>query len=160
MKISVHLFNKPSIKFIALFSFLALLGFIDASYLAAKYFFGGPIPCFIASGCDTVTTSVYARILGVPVALLGAAYYGALLLLVVGYFDTKSLFVFLVASYATGIGFLMSIWFVFVQAFLLQAFCLYCLVSAGISSLLFLISWTWRRNNKIGSTPPETVIEE
>ncbi len=145
----MHLFKNPSNKFLALFTLLAFLGFIDASYLALKYFLGGPVPCFIASGCDTVTTSLYARILGVPVALLGAAYYGALLLLVVGYFDTKSIFVFLVASYATILGFFVSIWLFFVQAYLLKAFCTYCLFSAGTSTLLFIVSWWWRRQNKI-----------
>jgi uncharacterized membrane protein len=149
MKTSFHLFKNPSNKFIALFTVLALVGFIDSSYLALKYFVGGPIPCFIASGCDAVTTSVYSRILGIPIALLGAAYYCALLLLVVGYFDTKWVFIFTVASYATVIGLLTSVWLVFVQAFLLQEFCFYCLISAGTSTLLFLISWWWRIYHKI-----------
>ena len=154
MKISAHLFRHPSNKLIALFGVLALIGFIDASYLALKYFLGGPIPCFVASGCDTVTTSIYARMLGVPVALLGALYYLAILVLLVAYADSRWVFLFFVASYATILGFAMSLWFVFVQAFLLNAFCFYCLISATTSTLLFLGNVWWRRTHKMLDIEP------
>lgn len=149
MKLSAHLFRHPSNKLVALFGLLALIGFIDASYLTLKYFLGGPIPCFVASGCDTVTTSVYARMIGIPVALLGAFYYLAILVLLVAFFDSRWIFPFFVASYATILGFVMSLWFVFVQAFLLKAFCFYCLISATTSTLLFLGNVWWRRTHRI-----------
>jgi uncharacterized membrane protein len=40
----------------------------------------------------------------------------------------------------SSIGFVFSMWFVFVQAFLLHAFCQYCMLSATTSTTIFIIS--------------------
>jgi uncharacterized membrane protein len=54
---------------------VSFLGFLDATYLAAKHYLGAPIACSIFEGCEKVTTSQYAAVFNIPVALLGALYY-------------------------------------------------------------------------------------
>ncbi|MDO8435465.1 MAG: vitamin K epoxide reductase family protein [bacterium] len=119
---------------------VSLVGFLDAAYLAAKHFLGLPVVCTFLGGCGTVTTSRFSVIAGIPVALLGACYYLVVFLLVVAYFDTKRNSLMVMAARLTPVGFLASLWFVFVQAFLLKAWCLYCLVSAVTSTILFVVA--------------------
>lgn len=122
------------------------IGFIDATYLTAKYFSGGPIPCSLLNGCEKVTTSSYATLLGVPVALLGALFYLTMLVFAVLFRESGRAF-FVRLLFIGGIGgFLFSLWLVGVQVFILDALCLYCLVSAGTSTTLFVLSVFLFRN--------------
>src|SRR3989344_3660577 len=65
----------------------SLIGFADATFLSVKHFQGTVPPCVLFSGCDTVTTSSYAVIAGVPVALLGVLFYLSVLILSLAYLD-------------------------------------------------------------------------
>jgi len=113
------------------------LGFLDAGYLTANHYFGAPLTCIIVHGCDTVTTSAYSQILGIPVALLGTLYYLTIFLLIVAYFDIHKRIFFDLARLCTVAGFLFSLWFLYVQAFILNSYCIYCLGSITTSTLLF-----------------------
>lgn len=122
------------------FVIVSALGFLDATFLAVKFYTGGPIPCSITGGCERVTTSAYAAISGIPVALLGAIYYLALFLAGVHFISKAHRRLFFFLTRATAVGFIASIWFVYVQVFILQSLCLYCLFSAGSSTILFLLA--------------------
>ena len=125
---------------------LALLGLADASFLTFKHFWGGPLPCSILNGCDTVVNSTYATWLGVPVALVGALFYLVFLILAVWYLDSGQEQIFDFILVLAVIGFGVSIYFVSLQIFVLKALCLYCLVSAGTTTALFSLS-LWARFN-------------
>lgn len=123
------------------FGFLALsfLGLADAGYLAIAHFQNATPRCFLASGCDIVTTSPYAVVFGVPVALVGALYYLAVFLLSVAFLDTKRPLFLKAASLLAWGGFAVSLLFIFIQLFVLHAICTYCMISAGTSALLALL---------------------
>lgn len=135
--------NKPSALIPKLLIWglilVSLAGFLDATYLTAKHYLGTPIPCSILDGCDEVTTSQYSVIAGIPVALLGSLYYLTIFILSVAYADTKKEWFAYVASHLTAVGFLASLWFVYLQFFVLHALCLYCLFSAVTSTILFIL---------------------
>ena len=59
---------------------LCLAGLAVATYLSVQHVTGGIPACGISSGCDTVTTSEYAALMGVPVAIIGVAGYATILL--------------------------------------------------------------------------------
>lgn len=120
---------------------VAVLGFADASYLTAKHFSGTAIPCSLTHGCEIVTTSVYATPLGIPVALLGTLYYLAVIGLTFVAIDARSQHFFRIATRLTLIGFLSSIWFVFVQVGILHAICQWCMISAVTSTILFVLGY-------------------
>lgn len=124
---------------------IAFLGFLDAGYLTAHHYLGTPLLCSIVQGCETVTTSQYSAILGIPVALMGAFYYLAILLLVVWYFDRGRVGALRFVGRITVLGFLFSVWLVFAQLVLIREICLYCMVSALTSTLLFCITIASRR---------------
>ncbi len=123
---------------IGLFFALALLGFMDATYLTASHYLGFSLNCRIFEGCNTVTTSAYSMIGGVSVALLGALYYTTIVFGLVAYFDSRKLTILKFLADYTTIGFLMSLYFLGVQAFILHALCIYCLLSAISSIALFI----------------------
>lgn len=126
---------------------VALLGLADASFLTLEHLRGVPPPCGGSSQCEVVTTSSYAIILGIPVAYLGAMYYGFLVFLCILYFDKKNPSWIRLASLITPIGLIMSLWFVGVQAFILHAYCYYCLGSAASSTTLAIISaFFWKKD--------------
>lgn len=133
------LLDSPTKKAI-LISLLSFLGLIDASYLAAKHYSGTIPPCAIVKGCEAVTTSQYATIGGISVALLGAIYYLIVLIISIAIIETKSdqLKKFL-AGFSI-LGLLASIWFISLQLFVIKALCLYCLVSAFSSTAIFITS--------------------
>ncbi|MHB1117936.1 MAG: vitamin K epoxide reductase family protein [Minisyncoccota bacterium] len=119
---------------------LALIGFADSTFLLAKRLTGGPIPCVLGfTGCDTVSKSPYSVLFGIPLSAYGMVFYLAIGILALLYLDTKkALFAHLLIP-ATALGFFMSAYFIYVQKFLIKAFCVYCILSAIISTVLFCL---------------------
>lgn len=117
---------------------LALIGFTDSAFLLAKRISGAPIPCFITSGCDTVSKSPYSVLFGVPLSAWGVIFYLGTGFLALLYLDTKNLLVAKLIPLATTIGFLSSLYFIYIQKFKIGAFCIYCILSAIISTALFV----------------------
>ncbi|MDQ2932904.1 MAG: vitamin K epoxide reductase family protein [bacterium] len=117
---------------------VAVLGFADATYLTVEHYRGVIPPCSVASGCETVLTSVYSKIFGIPVSLFGAIYYLLILIGVYSYFDTKKTVYLKWALLLTSLGFLMTLGLVYIMAFVLKAYCQYCLLSAATSTILFV----------------------
>lgn len=118
---------------------LALVGFTDSAFLLAKRVSGAPIPCFITSGCDAVSKSPYSVLFGVPLAAWGVLFYLAIGFLALLYMDTKNLLVGKLLALATLLGFLSSAYFIYIQKFKIGAFCIYCILSAVVSALLFIL---------------------
>ena len=122
---------------------LAFVGMIDALYLSMKRN-AGPIPCHITRGCTDVLTSKYSEIAGVPLSWFGLAFYVTVLSLAVfNIFEEpqkpsgqtlRAIF------YLSGVGLIISALLVGIQAFILKAYCEYCLLSAVLVLSIFLLS--------------------
>lgn len=119
---------------------LSIFGIFDTIYLTIKRYSHSGINCSIFEGCDFVTTSAYSAILGVPVAVLGIIFYVSVFVLSIFYLRLKNKKIFISLFGLSSVGFLMSIWFIYTQAFILNAFCLYCLASAVLSTTIFILS--------------------
>jgi len=122
----------------ALAAVLALAGLADAIYLTVEHLSGRSVRCGLTSGCSEVLSSSYATFGGYPLALFGAlAYFTAFALATLAAFGSiraRHLLAPLVAlMFAT------TLWLLYLQAFVLRAFCQYCLLSAAITSLLVVI---------------------
>ena len=131
-------FNIPSWLLWAII-ILSLIGFTDAAFLLAKRISGAPIPCFITSGCDTVSKSPYSVMFGVPLSAWGMLFYLGIGFLALLYMDTKNLIVAKLLPLATTLGFLSSAYFIYIQKFKIGAFCIYCILSALVSTVLFAL---------------------
>lgn len=127
--------EKTLFNIAAIFAFL---GLADSSYLTYLKVFKLPIPCSLADGCETVIRSSYSVVFGVPLAVWGIVFYGAMLLLsIVAIYNSAKLARKLFFIGAT-VGLLCSAYFVYLQGVVIGAWCQYCLFSVFTSSMLFL----------------------
>ena len=127
---------------------LGFLGFIVASYLTILHFKNILPPCNLTSNCETVLTSEFASIGPVPLALLGSLFYLAVIVLCV-LILTNYKKVFLDAFYIVSvIGFAVSIILILIQAYIIHAFCQYCLASEAISTGIVLLAFLKYKEDK------------
>lgn len=129
-------FNQPRLILIAVCVAIALIGFADATYLTISHYMNAIPPC-TTGGCETVLTSKYSTIYGIPQALLGSLYYLAALILLILYMDGRKEIFLKLFTYLVPVGFIASLVFLYLQAFVIHAWCLYCLGSAATSTILF-----------------------
>lgn len=116
----------------------ALAGLADAAYLTAKHFSGSAVPCNLVSGCESVLSSEWAEILGLPTALYGVLAYFAVFSTAFLVFSGRR-FLWPLYGLLSAVMFLFSIWLIYLQAVVIGAFCQFCLVSAITSTILFVI---------------------
>ncbi len=121
------------------FVVVSFLGFLDATYLTVVHFAGLNIGCIITTGCDTVTTSVYSEIFGIPMALFGAIFYLTIFIASLMYVDKKNPAILFTLPILGLCGFITSLYLIYLQLFVIKALCFYCLLSAGTSTLLFVL---------------------
>lgn len=121
---------------------LGALGFLDAAYLTWIKLFGGTAVCAGIGDCETVNNSIYAEIGGVPIAVLGAGAYVAIIIIAVmllrggGSSENLGLAFFGI----TLVGVLYSAYLTYIELAVLHAVCPFCVTSAVIMVLLWGIS--------------------
>ena len=117
---------------------LSLLGIADALYLTIEHITGQSVKCTIISGCSEVLSSRYAVVAGVPLASIGAAAYFTVFSLATlaafGYRFAATLLTPVVVAM-----FLVSLWLIYLQAFVIREFCQYCLFSAAVTVMLLVV---------------------
>lgn len=125
----------------------AFLGFLDAIYLTIIHYKHIIPPCSLThGGCETVLNSQFATIAGIPLALLGSLYYVSVFLLIALFLETKQRRLIHIAFLMTTLSLFISIWLIFLQAFVIHAFCQFCLGSELATFLLFdALWWLWRK---------------
>jgi uncharacterized membrane protein len=118
-------------------AFLSIVGLLDAAYLTYKHFSGEFVGCSMQSGCDEVLNGPFSTIGDIPLALIGVVYYATVFLscLALSRFVTPARSLRLL----TGIGFLASCSFLYLQLSVIKAICEYCMISFAASTLMFLI---------------------
>jgi uncharacterized membrane protein len=114
---------------------VSLAGLADATFLTVQALTGETLTCGGSPDCFRVLGSSYAKVGGVPVALFGAfAYFSVFTLATFAACDHVRAGKFL--TLIVGVMFLATLWLLYVQAFLLHAYCRYCLFSAAITFLI------------------------
>ncbi len=133
--------SRPSnqiAKLPLLAAIVALVGLGDAIYLTIHHYSGEQVQCSIVHGCEQVLTSQWATVGGVPLAIFGAAaYFVAFALAILAAFGNRStwkIFGIQVVLMAT-----FTAWLIYLQAFVIEAFCQFCLLSAGTTLTLLII---------------------
>lgn len=135
-------YNQKTIKAIVLIlAGVSFFGFLDAGYLTAKHYLKTPIVCSIFEGCEKVITSPYAVAFGLPVALYGAVFYLVIFLASLFWFTFEKKSVINLIFILSASAFLASLYFIYLQLFVIKAVCFYCLLSAASSAALFVLSF-------------------
>ena len=133
----------------ALAALVSLVGLADAIYLTVEHLSGRSVRCTIVSGCSEVLSSEYAMVGGVPLAMIGAA----------AYFTVFSLAILAAYSYkwaaksltvVVGLMFIITLWLLYLQAFVIKHFCQFCLLSALVTFILtVLIAISLRKSQEV-----------
>ena len=114
---------------------VAVAGLADATYLTVQALTGETLSCGGSPDCFRVLGSSYAKLGGIPMAILGAlAYFTVFTFATFAAFGYPRAPKFL--ALIAGAMFLTTLWLLYVQAFLLHAYCRYCLFSAAITFLI------------------------
>jgi uncharacterized membrane protein len=136
---------------------VGLVGLFVALYLLLYQMgFYGSLLCG-AGSCEVVQASKYARFLGQPVPLWGTAWYAGLLVLAflaLGPAAGKRWVERLLAVLVTG-GLLFSAYLTGIELFVLHALCMWCVVSAVLTVILFVLAQPWRTLRGPQATPSE-----
>ncbi len=120
---------------------LAALGLADAGYLSVIHLQGELPACGGYVGCAQVNSSPYAEIFGIPVALLGAALYLALLAVAIwrlkGPVSHKPIATLAIYGMVLSATVVMS-YLTALEFFVLHAYCYWCLGLAAITLVLLM----------------------
>ncbi len=113
----------------------SLIGLGDSLYLTIQHLTGKTVKCTVTNGCSAVLGSKYAVIAGIPTAAFGAlAYFAAFSLATLAVFGYErardGLSILIVPMFLT------TLWLLYLQAFVLHAFCEFCLLSAAMTLTL------------------------
>lgn len=138
-RLEVPEFSPPLNRMII--AILALLGLLVALYMWA-YAAGltGPVICGMGD-CEAVQNSEYSRISGIPVALFGVLGYLAILAVAIlglqpGFQSSRAVPILLFGGGTVGLAF--SAYLTYLEAYVIHAWCQWCVSSAIIMVLAFL----------------------
>jgi uncharacterized membrane protein len=115
---------------------LTLIGIGIAGYLTYVHYEGIKVLCLSSGGCETVQASQWAKLGGVPVALLGLIGYIAILGTLAIRSELGRIAGFGIAL--TGFGF--SMYLTYRELFTIKAICQWCVASAVLMTLLAILT--------------------
>ena len=127
---------------------LATIGLLDSIYLSWIKFTDQEASCSGVGDCSAVNASQYSEIAGIPIAVLGAGAYLVMLLILlyqdrVEFLRDNGSMLVLGISLA---GLLYSAYLTYIELFVIYAICPYCVLSAVVLLLMFVVSvLNWRQ---------------
>jgi uncharacterized membrane protein len=122
---------------------LTLAGIGVSGYLTWAHLANQSVVCGQSQGCDIVQQSVYSEIAGIPIALLGLlAYVTLFILTLLRSYSPESLegYIPLAIFGISLIGVLYSAYLTYLELFVIYAICRWCVSSAVIITVIFLLS--------------------
>jgi uncharacterized membrane protein len=117
-------------------SLLSSAGLGIAGYLTYVHYAGLTPVCGISHGCETVQTSQYAYLGGVPVAVLGLISYAVVFLTSLSRGERA----LLAGTGVSLISFAFSVYLTYRELFTIHAICSWCVSSAVVFTLLAVVS--------------------
>jgi dihydroorotate dehydrogenase len=132
---------------------LSFLGIMDASYLTYEKVSGVIPPCTTGFKCSTVLTSKWSSVGPIPLSAFGLLFYSIIFTVaIINFIEKEHVRIggvtfhthdLLLGLTIFGAGF--SLYLIVLMGLILQAWCLYCLISALIcASLFFLSAMLWK----------------
>ncbi len=125
---------------------LCLVGLAIDVYLTFEHYTGNASLVCSESGainCGKVTTSVYSKLLGIPVADLGVAFFlGMILLCLPAAWRSSNLLVHRFRLLGVLVSMVMVLYLVYAELHWIRAICLYCTATHVVAFLLFILVLT------------------
>lgn len=123
----------------------AVFGFLIANYIHRHKLLPErkPLVCPLKFDCDQVIHSHYASFLGIEVTVFGMIYYGLVVIVYLLFLMMPVLALPMTVFYiksATVLAFSFSLYLTAIQAFELKQWCSWCLISAALCTIIFLLA--------------------
>jgi len=137
-----------NLSYLSFYLVLALGGIINSGYLFWNHRQKKPLVCPLDHDCSVVTESKWSHLFGIRNEILGLLFFVGMLSLGIATLTTllplsTTLLLLIIGA---SLGLLFSIFLILLQSFVIKNYCFYCLISAGISTLLFVMSILLFRN--------------
>jgi len=121
---------------------LTIIGLLVSIYMTVYKITSNDNMCVGSQDCSVVNASKYSEVNGIPVAVVGAIGYSALLGILwlerkPGFFRDNGSMIFFGVSL---IGFFFTLWLIYVEIALLKAYCPFCITSQISMTLIFIFS--------------------
>lgn len=120
---------------------VAIAGFLLARYIYAKKKRKEKLVCLLDSDCDAVVHSQYSTFLGIPLEIYGMIYFALIALFFLSAIFIPNLYspylqiIILIIAF---ISFLFSVYLAFIQIILIREWCMWCLISTILTTLLLV----------------------
>jgi uncharacterized membrane protein len=123
---------------------LTIIGLLVSIYMTIYKLTDNDSMCIGNSGCSVVNASRYSEVNGIPVALIGVGGYLAILAILFldqrpGFFRENGTMILFGLSL---VGFLFTLYLIFVEIVLIRALCPFCLTSQAVMTIIFILSVT------------------
>ena len=119
---------------------LATLGAIDAAYLTFAHLFSADA-CSAGSGCSEVMSSAYSTVFGLPLSTLGLGLYLAIAISAWRGLRPADRDEAIRSSFILAIaGIIPTAYLMYLQGFVIGAWCPFCMVSAGLMTAILIVS--------------------
>ncbi len=125
---------------INLFILISFIGILDTGYLISEHFSINNVICNIDDTCNIVLTSKYSNFFGIPLAILGLMYYLTIFINSFLFKITKYTGYKTILLYLPFFSFIFSLFLIYLQLFILNSICIYCMASAILSTFIFILS--------------------
>lgn len=120
---------------------LAVIGTALSGYLTYIHYSGALALCLGAGGCETVQTSRYAEIAGLPVALLGLFAFAAVTVLAAIRLREGASDRMLTGIFGITLGgSLFALYLTYLELFVIHAICPWCVVVDSVMVALFAVT--------------------
>ena len=121
---------------------LVVVGLLVSIYMTIFKIYKIEKMCLGSGDCSTVNASKYSEVNGIPVAVIGAFGYAAIL--AVHYFENRNRFfkqnsTLMIFGMALT-GFIFTVWLIYVEIALIKALCPFCVTSQVAMTLIFIIA--------------------
>jgi uncharacterized membrane protein len=131
---------------------LDVIGLLIAGYLSVVELGGGVPSCGPLHGCETVATSEYSRIGGIPVAVFGVALSLILLTLALAWIRTDNPLLLDVHCGLSLIGVIFEVYFLSLQVLVIHAVCVWCTLYGLTLIARFVVALViWIRQGRVAA---------
>lgn len=127
---------------LTIYIILAFLGLLDTIYISKKTRNNKTLICPLGFKCNEVVNSKWNSVFGISNDVSGLVFYQGVLLIAVSaiFFPSYNYYLYGILKFASIGAALFSIYLTYIQVVKIKNYCLYCLISASISILMFVTS--------------------
>ncbi len=121
---------------------VASAGFFLARYIYVKKKRKEKLVCLLDSDCDAVVHSQYSTFLGIPLEIFGMIYFALMALFFISAVFLPQLYssyLLILVPIVAFISCLFSLYLASIQILLIKEWCMWCLISTILTTLLFIV---------------------